>query len=226
MTTLVRCLVLCSSLSGLGLPAGAQTVVPAVPLLGSCTECHANDGVSKAPEVPHLDRQTYVYLQESIELLQSGVRPTSVAEHIPQQWSLTDIQTVARYYSRLQGVRPPEPVDPVKAAQGKEVFLEKCETCHEDGGRRTDYRGTGSPILAGQRIPYLTAQIRAYTTGRRQFLVDMHRRQFTGAPLVVNGYVIRERLDPVSDADAEALAHYLAARQPYDGTQRLRRSER
>lgn len=203
--------------SNFGSLASAQTAAPVgLPSLEPCAECHANDGIGLKPEVPHLDRQVYVYLQESIEQLKSGGRLTAVAQHIPQAWSATEIQSVARYYSGLQGVRPEVPVDSVKAARGKEVFLEKCEACHEDGGRRTDYRGTGSPILAGQNENYLAGQIRAYLIGKRKVHTFMKRNAFLGTPLAVNGHVVGVRLEKVVDADVEHLAHFLASQRTID----------
>jgi len=217
MANLVRCFALYCCLSGFGAASFAQTVTPVgLPLLEPCKECHGIDGVGLKPEVPHLDRQVYVYLQESIELLKSGKRLSAVAQHIPEPWTTADIQAAARYYNRLQGVRPVEPVDSLKEAQGKEVFLEKCEACHEDGGRRTDYRGTGSAILAGQNKNYLASQIRAYLTGQRPALTFMKKNSFLGTPLSVNGNVVGARLEKVADADVEPLAHYLAAQRAAD----------
>lgn len=195
----------------LGGIAGATAArADAEALLVTCVQCHGWDGLGNSPHTPFLNGQTLAYLTESLALLQTGKRPTEVNGHIPADWGPAQRALVANHYAGLDFSVPPAEVDAAQQERGRQIFFEKCEACHEDGGRATDYRGTGSPILAGQKLHYLRSQIRAYLSGRRSYLVDMKRQAFRGAPLTVNSLRIGERRDPVSVADAEALAHFLA----------------
>ena len=180
-------------------------------LLQTCVDCHGSSGESVSPEVPHLDRQLASYLEESMDLLIKKQRPTKLAEHVPSSWTAEQVKLVATFYSASIPPRPPEPVDVDKATEGKEVFQERCQHCHENGGREPDSKGMGSAILAGQRIKYLENQINAYLTHKRKFLTVMKERAFAGGALVVNGHVISDRMTKLTKKDAELIAHYLAA---------------
>lgn len=194
-------------------PAGtvAPDAAPLAAMMAPCAECHGPEGASVKPEVPHLDRQDIPYLIESMSLLAVGQRPSGVAGHVPASWTASDRRAVSAFYSGARPARAPETFDKEKAAAGREVFLERCESCHENGGRDPDYRGAGSARLAGQRMDYLRAQLRSYLGGKRKFLVGVKRQSFLGLPISVQGGQVRERLDPIGEPEIEAIVHFLAS---------------
>ena len=175
----------------------------------ACTACH-RPGPDAGSAPPHLDGQTRAYLVESIELLRDGGRATSVGGHVPPDWDARRVASVARAFEGMRLSRPAEPVDAALSARGRTVFRDRCETCHPSDGRESDSRGAGSAILAGQRIAYLSSQMRAYLSGERPYLVGMKRRAFTGEPMVLRGIAVEAPGDPLTSADADAIAHFLA----------------
>lgn len=191
-------------------------------LLLPCAGCHGTEGASASPEVPHLDGQLAAYLEESIDLLGRGKRKSAVADHVPATWTAADVRIVAEFYSRNKGRREVEEVDADRAAAGREIFLERCETCHESSGRETDSRGAAVPILAGQRMRYLAGQLRAYLDGERMFLLPMKQAAFIGKPVVVAGQAVGEQGERISRADIEALAAFLAGVRPLEEKKRRR----
>lgn len=191
---------------------GAGTAVAqGLPPPPQCATCHGERGASVAPDVPHLDGQVAAYLAESIELLRDRQRKSLVADHIPSEWSSERIREVAQYYGAASEARTPDATDPAKVSVGTELFHDRCEICHDDDGRDTDPRGAGSPKLAGQRLAYLLAQIRSYVRGERPYLVDVKKRSFLGAPMAVRGVSVGSSGAKITEEDADAIAHFLAA---------------
>ena len=208
-----------------GAESGAADPARLAALMTPCAECHGPEGASAQPGVPHLDRQDVAYLIESLALLAVGQRPTKVAGHVPADWTANDRRAVAAFYNRIRPVRAPESFDNEKLATGREVFLERCESCHENGGRDPDYRGSGSARLAGQRMDYLREQLRSYLGGKRKFLVGVKRESFLGMPIGVRGAQVRERLNPIGETEIEAIVHFLASNpidDPKPGKRRAR----
>lgn len=191
-------------------PAVAFAEISPEDLTSVCRPCHGAIGISETPDVPHLDGQVYAYLMESIELLQNGHRHSSVRDHIPADWTDSEIAAAANFYNQSVGEREAQTIDGELFERGEQLFLERCESCHEGGGNFTDYRGTGSPRLATQRLIYLREQILAYASGQRKAMVEMKRVAFSGAPLTVNEVQIGPSRGAITPDDAEALAHFLA----------------
>jgi cytochrome c553 len=98
-------------------------------------------------------------------------------------------------------------------------------SCHENGGRDPDYRGSGSARLAAQRMDYLREQLRAYLGGQRKFLLGVKRQSFLGQPISVRGGQVREQLNPISESEVEAIVHFLASN-PIDDAKLARRRMR
>jgi cytochrome c553 len=188
----------------------AALAVPSDPLQ-ACVACHRAGSGPAAAGVPHLDGQIRSYLVESIQLLRDRRRATQVETHVPVEWDSALVGSAATHFSTAGGQAPLDPVDPALVDQGREIFRDRCETCHASDGRETDPRGAGSPILAGQRLAYLKAQILAYLKGERPYLLDMKKRSFRGLPVVLRGAVVSAPGVAMTDADADAIAHFLAS---------------
>jgi cytochrome c553 len=192
-------------------PGGAAALADLPEPLQACAACHRVGAEPAPPGVPYLDGQVQSYLVESIELLRDRKRPTRVPDHVPSDWNAAQVAAAATHYTAAKGRQPAEPVDPALVAQGREIFRDRCETCHAADGRETDPRGAGSPLLAGQQLSYLRSQILAYLRGERPYLVDMKKRSFRGLPIVLRGTTVSEPGATMTDADAEAISHFLAS---------------
>jgi cytochrome c553 len=192
-------------------PGGATALADVPEPLQACATCHRIGTEPSPPGVPYLDGQVQSYLVESIELLRDRKRVTQVPDHVPVSWTVAQVSAAAALYSTARGRQPTDPIDPALVAQGRDIFRDRCETCHAADGRETDPRGAGSPLLAGQQLSYLRSQILAYLKGERPYLVDMKKRSFRGLPVVLRGTAVSEPGATMTDADAEAISHFLAS---------------
>lgn len=184
---------------------------PTAELLAACGRCHSPEGNASAPTAPYLDGQLRSYLVDSIDLLISGARPTSVENHLPPGLTRPQILGLATHYNQLRVRRVVDATDPDKALQGEMIYMERCMACHEDSGRDTDNKGLASPLLAGQRLAYLREQIGAYLTKQRKYWGSMKEDAFTGKPLAINGANVRDGIGPLGHADVDALANFFAS---------------
>ena len=179
--------------------AGLSTTAIADPameeLLKPCSGCHGNDGVGSTGKTPYINWQLPKYLYESMIVFQQSGRITAVPKHIPKDWTKEQVMKVAEHYGNNRAPRSRQPAEATKVARGEQVHLDRCASCHEDNGRATDTKGSGTPILAGQSADFLTAQSKMYLAGKRKFTSP----QF------------KEAYDGLSEADAEAASHFYAS---------------
>lgn len=205
-------------------PGSAPAVsAPTTELLAACGRCHDAENNAAAPTAPHLDGQLRSYLVDSIDLLISGKRQTSVENHLPRGLTRPQILGLATHYSQLRVRRVADETDPDKVLQGEMIYMERCMACHAESGRDTDNMGLASPLLAGQRLAYLRQQIAAYLTQRRAYWGAMKENAFAGKPLAINGTNVRDAIGPLSHADVDALANFFASVPAASATLRRRR---
>ena len=103
------------------------------------------------------------------------------------------IDEVAAYYAGLPFVAAKQDFDAALAEAGKALHDAECDRCHSEGGSNPEDEAS---ILAGQQIGYLMDTFAEYRSGEREQPKKM-----------------AEKLDPLSDADIEALVHYYASQQ-------------
>jgi cytochrome c553 len=76
----------------------------------TCAACHGPDGNSIAPDFPRLAGQHYDYLVHSITAYKTGARKSPVMMPMVEKLSQRDIEDLAAYFSRQQGlVIPTQP---------------------------------------------------------------------------------------------------------------------
>jgi cytochrome c553 len=137
-----------------------------------CVACHGEQGVSPAPEFPHLAGQSGAAIFKQLNDYRSGSRVhpqmTDIAKALDEQ-TLAD---VAAYYAG----RPKRNPDPVTLAESPPSIVRlvelgdprrnipPCAACHRDGSGGP----IETPILAEQGEEYLTAQLKAYASGQRR----------------------------------------------------------
>lgn len=171
----------------------------------NCAQCHGSDGIAATPATPHLNGQLSLYLSETMQKFQKGLRPTPVPDHIPKVLSADDIAAIASFYNSSKAVRPKQVTDPTKVQRGNNIFFSRCVECHADSGRIGD---DDAPILNAQELTHLTAQTKAFVEGKRKF-VSLMRDAYRG----------------LNDDDLEAVAQYLASIEQYpnEGKKKRRR---
>jgi cytochrome c553 len=128
-----------------------------------CANCHGEEGVSKAPEVPNLAGQNAAYLLEQIRKFGSGERKDPFMQGLIKVLKDEERLQIAAYYASVP-VQPSR-ADATKVAQGKELFTKLCARCHGDQAHGNELY----PRLAGQKMPYLQTSITRYrdNTGER-----------------------------------------------------------
>ena len=106
-----------------------------------------------------------------------------------------DMADLAAYYATLPPRPRPQTLDAAKAAAGKRLAVSHyCTSCH-----RPDLGGQHQvPRLAGQDLDYLLRLLRAYRAGTAGDLEGL----------------MTLAAQPLSDADIENLAHYIAGLTP------------
>jgi cytochrome c553 len=163
--------------------------------LAVCGACHGAQGNAAIPEIPSLAGQPKVFLENQLVLIREGMRD------IPQMKGLLDnvpdeeLAALAQHYSALPVVKSSSPRKPEVFSRGETLSKEmRCGICH-----LPNYVGREQmPRLAGQREDYLLHTMRA-----------MKSNQVAGRDPIMTA-----TLYGISDADLQAIAHYLAHTAP------------
>jgi cytochrome c553 len=177
------------------LPAAAQDAARGRALAAQhqCTACHGENGRSALEGIPSLAGQLADFTTIQMILFREGLRPVPPMNQAAAGMADKDIEDLAAYFASLPP-GPPEdrsPRDPALFARGEALIGPRnCGVCH-----LPDFRGRNQvPRLTGQREDFLAETLKAYRDGRR-----------AGVDTQMNGAVVG-----LSDAEMEALAHYLA----------------
>lgn len=187
-STTFFCYALFSSVVLAAAPAGDVLTKP-------CAECHGADGASSAAQTAHLNGQLPEYLVDQISAMSKGSRASSVANHMPKDWSDPEIAAVAKFYAKRKATRPLQNTDPELVAQGQAIYQKRCAECHPDNGRTSDH---DAPLMAAQNVDYLMEQAREFVTGKRKF-VFMMDTAFRG----------------LSPAELDSVAHFFASQNQF-----------
>jgi len=173
--------------------------MPALALVNDvCSLCHGLTGESVSPSFPKLAGQQKDYLKAQLTDFKGHVRMDKAATQYMWGFThLTDAQIadLADYFSKQ---RPMQAESETPDARGEWIFrhgvpaagIAQCSACHGSEGQ-----GQGrTPRVAGQHAAYLISQIKV----------------FQQADLRERGDLESQIAHTLSDADAEAVAHYMA----------------
>lgn len=176
-------------------------------MVANCDGCHGENGVSQWEDVPtiggidaftHADA-LFVYRDEERACAESKYRvgdtgraPTTMCA-VAAELSDDDIDAIADHYAALTFVPAVQDFDAGLAAQGAEVHKQACDRCHSQGGSSAEDE---AGILAGQHMGYLRTAFAQYASAERPQDKKM-----------------KEKMDPLSDAEIEALVHYYGSQQ-------------
>ena len=164
----------------------------------ACEECHGADGVSIKENVPTIAGISSFVNADYLYAFRDGAR-TCIDPEFTEKCSvkndLTDdqIEGLAEYFAGMEFKPAAQEFDADKAALGAGIHAENCDKCHTDGGANPD---DDSSILSGQWTGYLHAALLQFAKDEREQPTSMKRK-----------------MEALSEADIEALAHYYASQQ-------------
>lgn len=163
-----------------------------------CVACHGENGVSSVLEYPSLAGQSSAAIYKQLSDYRSGARAHELMTPYAAQLTVPQLASVAVYYGRfarqatgLGGRDLPGDDYIVKLAREGDSAraLPACDSCHVPGAGGP----IETPVLTGQNLQYLAAQLRAYKTGDRQN--DVYRR-------------MRDISEKLTEQEIDGLARY------------------
>lgn len=193
-----RISVICRAVIFLG-ALGAATALPQQPRdpargavkAKACEACHGTPERAPLAGTPYLAGQLNDFLETQMFLFREGLREAPQMTAVLKGVTDYDFMDMAAYFSRQTPPKVNAKPDPKLRARGAELSKAMgCGSCH-----LAHFRGQKQiPRLDGQPEDYLAAALKAYRDNKR-----------TGSDTSMNGIMYK-----VSDADIQALAHYLA----------------
>jgi cytochrome c553 len=173
--------------------ASAADVAAGKALAEGCAACHGADGVSQMPLTPSLAAQPDEFVQWQLVYFRSGVRKSEVMGPIAEALSNEDIRNLGAFYASLAPPKPQAAPDGLAQTGEKVALQHRCKSCHSD-----DYNGfRAAARLSGQREDVFVKALHDFKSGTR-----------VGSGVASMADVTYE----LSDADMQALAHYMATR--------------
>jgi sulfide dehydrogenase cytochrome subunit len=195
MDRLVRAACLLSALvSAAALGAAADPK-----LVAGCDACHGPNGVTASQDVPSIAGVPASNIIGALKAYRAKTRPcppvtvgSTKGDMCTAAKSLSDgdIDNLADHYSSQKYMALKQSTDASKAAAGQAIYVKSCKKCHSTGKDPGDEAG----ILAGQPLGWLKASLELFRKGQ----VEQSKK-------------MKEATAALSDADIEALAHFLAS---------------
>ena len=160
-----------------------------------CGACHGAQGNAVIPDIPSLAGQPKVFLENQLVLIREGMRDIPQMKGVLDNVPDAELSALAQHYSALPVSKPSTPKRPDLFARGETLSKEmRCGICH-----LPNYVGREQmPRLAGQREDYLLHTMRS-----------MKSNQVAGRDPIMTA-----SLYGISDADLQAIAHYLSQTAP------------
>ena len=145
------------------------------------------------PMAPSLAGEPDEFVQWQLVYFRSGARKSEIMRPVAELLSNEDIRNLGAYYASLPPPNPQTLPDALGQAGEKLAVEHRCRSCHSD-----DYNGfRAAARLSGQREDVLLKALHDYKSGTR-----------VGSGVASMSEVAIE----LSDADMQALAHYMASR--------------
>lgn len=160
-----------------------------------CRACHGADGNATIPGTPSLAGQPTIFTHWQLIKYRDGRRKDPQMTLFAANLTDTDMADLAAFYAAQRPLPRPAATDPAKAATGQQLAQQHhCVSCHRPGLVGHEQ----IPRLAGQDLAYLVKLLRGF---KAQTAGDLDGTMTTAA-------------QPLSEADIESLAHYMAALPP------------
>jgi cytochrome c553 len=172
--------------------AGAADVEAGRRKAETCAACHGPAGNATLPGMPSLAAQPSMFTHWQLIKFRDGRRKDLQMSPLAEKLGDDDMADLAAYYAAQRATRRPAPLDPAKIAAGRQLAeRHHCTSCH-----RPDLAGQQQvPRLAGQDLTYLLKLIRGF---KEKTASDLDGTMTMSA-------------QPLTEADIEPLAHFLAA---------------
>ena len=173
-------------------------------MVAYCATCHAETGRSGNAHIPRLDTLTGDYIRQALTAYREGRRNSGIMATAASVVSEEALMRAADHYA-AQPARPGEAPAPdarqtellqqgaILAAQGTRD-VPACAVCHGADSP------TPAPLLDGQPVGYLAAQLKLFREDNRG-----------GGP---RAHLMVDVADAMTDAQIEAVATYYALRLP------------
>ena len=160
-----------------------------------CGACHGAQGNSVIPDIPSLAGQPKVFLENQLVLIREGMRDIPQMKGQLNNVPDAELTALAQHYAALPVAKPTAARRQELYARGETLSKDmRCGICH-----LPNYVGREQmPRLAGQREDYLLHTMRS-----------MKANQSVGRDPIMTA-----SLYGISDADLQAIAHYLAQTAP------------
>jgi cytochrome c553 len=137
-----------------------------------CVACHGEQGVSPAPENPHLAGQSGAAIYKQLNDYRTGSRTHQVMTDIAKALDEATLADVAAYFA-AQPKRNPNPTTLAESPSAIVRLVElgapdrnlpPCASCHRPGSGGP----IETPILAEQGQEYIARQLKLYASGERR----------------------------------------------------------
>ena len=137
-----------------------------------CVACHGEQGVSAAPENPHLAGQSGAAIYKQLNDYRTGSRTHQQMTDIAKALDETTLADIAAYYA-AQPKRNPNPDTLAESPAAIVRLIElgdpnrnipPCASCHRPGSGGP----IETPILAEQGKDYIVRQMKLYASGERR----------------------------------------------------------
>jgi|ERR1043165_4339069 cytochrome c553 len=137
-----------------------------------CVACHGEQGVSIAPDFPHLAGQSGAAIYKQLNDYRSGSRTHQQMTDIAKALNESTLADVAAYYA-AQPKRNPHPATLAESPSAIVRLVElgdpkrnipPCGSCHRPGSGGP----IETPILAEQGKEYIVQQLKLYASGERR----------------------------------------------------------
>lgn len=191
MRTLPRA-ALMAAMAAVALSAQGAGIRSAEMLANTCAGCHGTNGASAGLTMPTIGGLDRGYLYSVMTDYKTGLRPATIMDRIARGYSEQELSAIASWFANQPWVSTDTVHEGQLVARGRELHDDKCQTCHDDGGREQDEE---TPRLAGQWAPYT------------YYALEVCREQGKRCDPRKMG----ERVMDLSDEDLRALAHYYAS---------------
>ena len=140
----------------------------------TCAACHGADGLGVAANYPNLAGQNERYLLRQLKMIKSKMREVPLMVGQLDAMSEADLANLAAYFSSKTGKVAKAPDKPDDLQLGEHLYrggsltkqVAACTACHSPmGGGNSP---AGFPMLRGQSVDYVVAQLTAYREGKRK----------------------------------------------------------
>src|SRR5437016_11126173 len=194
------------ALAGASVVAAALAVTVAAPARAAdpeagrrkaepCKGCHGADGNAVIPGTPSLAGQPVFFTHWQLIKFRDGRRKDPQMSPFAANLSDDDMADLAAHYAAQRPQPRPAATDAAKVSAGRQLAEQHhCVSCHRPG--LTGHEQV--PRLAGQDLAYLVKILRAF---KAQTAGDLDGTMTTA-------------VQPLSEADIENLAHYMASLPP------------